>query len=91
MEGAEAVLQNKKITPAYLAFYILFSPDAWRILAGILLAVMLAPGIAPPDLKPAGSAMLHVMIACIGYVVMAKPATWTTRWLKSLFLGKNRP
>ena len=84
-------MQKKPITPTYIAFYILFSPDTWRILAGILLAVLVAPGIAPPDLKPAGVAMLHVMIGCIGYAVAAKPAAWLTGRLKSFFLGGKRP
>lgn len=84
-------MPKRPITPAYIAFYVLFFPDTWRILAGILLAVALAPKIAPADLEPAGRAMLYVMLACIGWAITARPARWITARLKSAILGKRAP
>lgn len=90
-QGSEAILPKRPITPTYIAFYILFFPDTWRILAGVLLAVALAPKIAPADLEPAGRVMLHVMLAGIGWAITARPARWITERLKAGILGKRAP
>ncbi|MBI9083158.1 MAG: hypothetical protein JEZ11_06130 [Desulfobacterales bacterium] len=89
--GKEAALKKRPITPTYIVFYILFFPDTWRILAGIVVAVLLAPKIAPADLAPAGRAMLHVMVAGIGWTVTARPARWITVRLKAILLGGKAP
>jgi len=78
------------ITPGYIFFYLVFSPDFWRILAGFSLAIFLTPSIAPPDLSTAGRAMLYVMLAAIGWAVTAKPGRWIAGKLKQLALGNSR-
>ena len=75
-------------TPAYRVFYILFSPDTWRILIGFAASVRLAPSVAPPDLALSGRAMLYVMVAAIGWAASGKPAGWIVSCLKKIFLGK---
>lgn len=87
--GNGAALKKRPITPTYIVFYLLFFPDTWRILAGIVVAVLLVPKIAPADLAPAGRAMLHVMVAGIGWAVTARPARWITGRLKAIILGGN--
>ena len=79
------------LTPAYILFYLVFSPDFWRIVAGFLLAVFLTPSFAPPDLSPAGRAVLYVMVAAIGWAVTAKPGKWIAGKVKELALGNSRP
>ena len=80
-------MPKRPITPTYIAFYILFFPDTWRILAGAGLSVLLVPQIDAPNLSPAGRAMLYVMVSGIGWAITASPARWLTRWLKTLILG----
>lgn len=89
--GNGAALKKRPMTPTYMAFYLLFSPDTWRILAGIVVAVLLVPEIAPADLAPAGRAMLHVMVVGIGWTVTARPARWISDRLKALLLGGRVP
>ena len=78
-------------TPAYVIFYLLFSDDTWRIAMGVVLAILLTPHLAPPDFSTAGRAMLHIMLACIGWAVTAAPARWITAGLKKAILGKKQP
>ena len=78
-------------TPTYFAFYLLFSPDTWRILAGFVAAVLIVPHIAPPDVATAGRVMLYVMVAAIGWAGTAAPARWITTSLKKWLLGERHP
>jgi len=80
-------LPDKPKTLTYFLFYIIFHPDPWRILFGFLVAILLTPQIAPPDLTTPGRLMLYVMLATIGYAVSSKPAGWITGALKKWLLG----
>lgn len=73
--------------PTYYLFYLLFSPDTWRLLMGVAGAVWLAPMIFRPDMTAAARAMLYVMLTCIGWAATAVPAGWICRGLKRLLLG----
>ena len=83
-------MRNSKrpLTPAYILFYILFWPDTWRLLAGLLLALLFTPLILPEDLGTAGHAMLYVMVAAMGWAMSGRPAVWLTGRLKTLILRK---
>lgn len=70
---------------------MLFSPDTWRVVIGIIVAYFLAPLILPPELPPAGIVLLYVMLAVIGYTGSRIPAGWITRAIKQLILGDKRP
>lgn len=83
------ILQKRKLTPAYIFFYILFSPDTWKILMGIIVAYFLAPVITSPDTGDGGKAMLYVMIAAIGYSVSGIPANRITAYFKKIILNKK--
>ena len=79
------------VTPGYIFFYILFSPDTWRILAGIALAALLAPSlIATREMGPAGSWMVSIMVAGIGYGASAWPAKKFAGFLRQRILGGRR-
>lgn len=79
---------KRPLTPAYVIFYILFWPDTWRLLAGLLLSLVFTPRIMPADLSTGGRAMLYVMVAAIGWALAAKPSTWISGHLKKLLIGK---
>ena len=83
------IMNNQKkrpLTPAYVVFYILFWPDTWRILVGLLTAMLFTPHILPEDMGTAGRAMLYVMVAAIGWSLSNKPARWITAQLKKMIL-----
>jgi len=82
-------LQKGPLTSSYILFYILFWPDTWRIIIGILAAWLLPPHIMPPDLGLFGSGMFYFMIACIGYAASASPARGLSRVLQRLILKKK--
>jgi hypothetical protein len=77
---------KRPLTPAYVIFYILFWPDTWRILIGLLMALMFTPHILPADMAMTGRAMLYVMVAAIGWSLSRKPAVWITAQLKKRIL-----
>ncbi len=81
--------KGKPITPGYVIFYILFSTDTWRILAGFLISVIFTPSIFPPDLALTGRLVLYVMVAAIGWAISGKPAHWITSALKKVILGNT--
>lgn len=76
-------------TPAYRFFYILFSPDTWRVLLGLAAAFLLIPQVAPPDLETAGRVILFVMLAAIGWAAGAVPADWIVAALKKIILPRR--
>ena len=77
---------KRRLTPAYIIFYILFWPDTWRILIGLLAAVLFTPHILTADMATAGRAMLYVMVTAIGWALSNKPAVWITTQLKKMIL-----
>ncbi len=82
-------MTDKPKTPTYFVFFILFHPDAWRILFGFVFSMLLTPQIVPPDLTTPGRMMLYMMLAVIGWAVFGIPAKWITRALKKGLLGNT--
>ena len=65
---------RRKLTPGYLFFYLLFSGDAWRVLCGIVAAVLLTPHlVAERDFGPGATWVLAAMLVAIGWWITAWP------------------
>ena len=79
-------MNKRPLTPGYFFFYLIFWPDTYRILIGLSAAFFLAPRITPPDQGGFGQAMMHIMLACIGYAASAKPARSISNKLKKMVL-----
>lgn len=61
-------MDKRKISTAYVIFYIIFLPDTYRVLFGLAAAWLLAPSvIASQPMTFSGKVMLWIMIATIGY------------------------
>jgi len=71
----------------YTFFFILFLPDTWQILMGIILAIFLAPVMTSPEMGIAAKSMLYLMTATIGYAASGIPARGIVRVLKKVILG----
>jgi hypothetical protein len=84
-------LSKRPLTINYIIFYILFSPDTWRILIGIGVAAFLAPNIIQPNQSPSGAVVIYLMIAAIGYAFSARPGRWISDKMKRALLAGNRP
>lgn len=68
-------MKNRNISFSYLFFYVLLSPDTWRILAGLGLAALAGPRLAKgSDLSPSGETMIWLMLLAIGWAISAWPA-----------------
>jgi len=78
-------------TVGYYLFYLIFSPDFWRLLIGIAAAAWLAPKIIRPDMTAMAGAMLYVMLATIGWAASGVPGRWICEKLKRLVLGARVP
>jgi hypothetical protein len=84
-------LQKRPLTFSYIFFYILFLPDSWQVLIGIVVAYIFAPRAITPEAGPFSRIMLYVMIATIGYAASRLPARGMTRIIKKLILGDRQP
>ena len=85
-------MTKRRVTPGYIFFYILFSADSWRLLFGIILALVLTPLIAASEgLSGTGRIMIAVMLTAIGWAVSAYPAKKITGFLMGFFKKKVTP
>ncbi len=82
---------KRPLTPGYILFFILFLPDTWQILIGVLASWLLTPVIASPGMKPVAAAVLYIMVATIGYAAARGPGRGIARMLKKLILGDKAP
>jgi hypothetical protein len=65
---------DRKKTPGYVFFYLLFSADTWRVLCGVVAAVLLTPHlIAGRHYSRGATAVLALMLVAIGWWVTAWP------------------
>jgi hypothetical protein len=84
-------LRKRQLTIRYIIFYVLFLPDFWQVLTGIIAAYFLAPLIELPAPGIGARAMLFIMIAAIGYAASRMAARGFTRILVKWILGEKRP
>ena len=81
---------KRPLTIGYIIFLVLFSPDTWRILIGLAVALFLAPTIIQPHHGVMGAGVIYFMLASIGYAFSAKPGHWIGGTFKKLFLGDRQ-
>lgn len=74
----------------YTFFFILFLPDTWQILMGIILAIFLTPVMTSPEMGVAAKIMLYLMTATIGYAASGIPAKGIVRILKKVILAGKK-
>lgn len=83
-------MPKRKITITYLFFYLIFSADTWRILMGLIVALILAPAlIRIQPMSVAGQVVLSLMLLAIGYALCAAPGRKIAQLLKRFFLGPD--
>lgn len=81
-------MAKRPITPAYIVFYILFLPDSWQILMGLVFAWLLLGAATVPEMVLYKKALIFVMLAVIGYAVTRIPGRWIAGRLRKYFLEK---
>ena len=84
-------MNHRRRTPGYIIFYILFLPDTWQIVIGIIGAYFLTPAILSGEMGTTAITVLYIMIATIGYAASRGPARGITRVLKKWVLGDRVP
>jgi hypothetical protein len=88
IEKTGGILSKKRpLTPGYVIFYIIFLPDTWQALVGLLAAFFLTPLILSPEMGVSAEILLYIMIATIGYAASRGPARGLTRMIKKWVLG----
>ena len=76
-------MQKRPLTVSYIFFYLLFSDDTWRIVAGFVGAVVFGPMVtAGRGLNQGAEVLVWVMIMAIGWSISAWPAKKITDALK---------
>jgi hypothetical protein len=78
---------DRKMTPGYIFFYLLFSADTWRVLCGVIGAVLLTPRLAEGrQLGQGAMVILALMLVAIGWWVTAWPmARWAAFLRQRIF------
>lgn len=84
-------MPKRPVTFNYIVFYILFLPDTYQILIGIITAVFLAPLLLKPDMTLPATILIYIMVGTIGYAASRIPGKWISELFKKLILGDNRP
>jgi hypothetical protein len=78
-------LKSGKNRFLYVLFYLLFSPDTWRILIGLLSALIIGPmATSSRDYTPAGQAVIWLMILAIFYALSAPVGKFISKKLTLL-------
>ena len=80
-------MNKRPITISYIIFYILFLPDTWRILMGIIFSAFLSPHAVTPAIGIGGKILIYIMIATIGYGASGIPGRWISQMFKKMILG----
>jgi hypothetical protein len=76
-------MQKRPLTASYIFFYLLFSDDTWRILAGFIVAVWVGPMVTQGrNLSQGGEVMVWLMMMAIGWSISGWPARKITSALK---------
>lgn len=92
METEVRPLSKKRpLTPGYVLFYILFLPDTWQVLIGLLVSYLVTPSILSPEMSLSAKIMIYLMLATIGYAASRGPARGITRVIKKWILGDRLP
>lgn len=83
-------MAKRPITPGYIFFYILFSPDTYRLLTAVLLAWLLAPHlVASREMSPLAGVVVWIMVGGIGYGFSGRPARGIADFLRRKILGNR--
>ncbi len=80
-------MTKRPLTASYVFFYILFSQDTWRIVIGVIFSALFGSYTYEPDLDFAAKALIHIMVAGIGFAAAGIPARYISRFFKKLVLG----
>jgi hypothetical protein len=83
-------MQKRPVTFTYMVFYVLFLPDSWQILVGILASLFIAPVIIPPDYGPGARIMVYFMLAVIGYAASRPLGKGISNLLKKWIIGNQK-
>lgn len=84
-------MTKRPVTASYIFFYVLFSQDTYRIGFAILFSVLVTPYAYTPDTDIFGRAVLHAMVAGIGFAAGGLLGRLIVRILKKWILGDKAP
>jgi hypothetical protein len=74
----------------YVVFYLLFWSESWRVMLGVVLALLLAPQVVPPQMERVAAALVWVMLATIAYCLAGYPARKIAQFWQRLILGPQK-
>ncbi|MFO8083121.1 MAG: hypothetical protein R6U27_02225 [Desulfobacterales bacterium] len=84
-------MKKQKIGVSYIFFYILFFPDTYRIIIGLLVAWLLAPSVIGSRLMTqAEGFMVWLMIAVIGYTISGRIGNLIADRMKNFILPDRK-
>ena len=81
---------KRPLTFNYIIFYLLFCPDTYRIIIGLVAAILFAPIIISQDMNTLGKIIVYLMIATIGYAISTVPGRAVAGFFQKQFLKIGR-
>ena len=82
-------MAKRTLTLTYIFFFLLFWPDTWRILIGLVIGGVVAPVLNKADDTVFTRIMLFIMPAAIGYAASARPAQFISAKLRQFILKQG--
>jgi len=74
----------------YVFFYLIFSPETWRALIGLLATLIISPMVTTgSNYNPLGRTVLWLMILVIFYVLSAPVGKFISRQLTAAFKNQG--
>ena len=83
-------MPKRNLTPAYLFFYLLFTPETWRVLLALLFSLVSATFVIQVrPLGTGGQIVLGLMLMGIGWTLMERPGRWIAAFLRKRIVGQG--
>lgn len=84
-------MKKRNITVSYIIFYVLFFPDTYRIIIGLLVAWLMTPYVVGTrPMTQAGEFVVWIMVATIGYAISARLGDMISERIKNLVLPDRK-
>ncbi|MBU4317546.1 MAG: hypothetical protein KKF30_09745 [Proteobacteria bacterium] len=81
-------MTKRPVTFTYIVFYLLFLPDFWQVLVGILASYFISPKVITREHDLVSQILVYFMLAVIGYAASRPLGKGISNRLRKWVLGK---
>ncbi|MBA3030283.1 MAG: hypothetical protein FP816_15930 [Desulfobacteraceae bacterium] len=81
-------MTKRPVTFTYIVFYLLFLPDFWQVLVGILASYFISPKVITREHDLVSQILVYFMLAVIGYAASRPLGKGISGLLRKWILAK---